>query len=126
LSSLPGLLDENFVARLPLVGDKISPFTDRADIIANSVEAYFDTLGPGEAVLTTSVQYARAARRPIPAVSYPFRAGQGILRYLLSGLGGTAADAELTSISRNEPDIPTNIVDGPNMITFGATNIFPL
>lgn len=126
LASLPDLLDSSYVARLPLVGDKISPYTDRADIIAKSIESYFDSLGPGEVIPTSSVQYARAARRPLPAVQYPFRAGQGVLRYLLSGLGGTAADAELTSISRNEPDVPTNIVDGPNMVTFGATNIFPL
>jgi len=126
LTSLPDLLDANFVTRLPLVGDKLSPYTDRADIIAESSEAYFDTLGPGEMVLSNDVRYSRTARRPIPAVQYPYRAGQGILRYLLSGLGGTAADAQLTSISRNEPDVPTNIVDGPNMITFGATNIFPL
>ena len=41
-------------------------------------------------------------------------------------LGGTAtAAAELSLISRNDPDLPASIPDGPNMVTFGHANIFP-
>src|SRR6185295_10631327 len=126
LTSLPSMYDDAGVSRKPQVGDRLSPFTDRANIIAKSVEAYFDSLGPGELVASDSVRYARAARQPKPAVQYPTRAGQGMMRYILSGLGGTAADAELTSISRNDPDLPTNMIDDPNMVTFGPTNVYPL
>ena len=45
---------------------------------------------------------------------------------MTSALGSSTSDAELTLITRNEPDVPTNIVDGPFMITFGVTNLFPL
>jgi hypothetical protein len=126
LNSVPVLYDETKTARIPLIGDRISPFTDRLNTIAKSVEAYFDSLGPGEVVASTDMRFARAARSPTPSVQYPIRAGQGVLRYLLSALGGVAADAELTSISVNEPSLPTNVTDGPNMITFGAMSVFPL
>lgn len=108
------------------VSDRLSPFTDRKDILAEAIEAYFDSLGPGEAVLSTDPRFARAARQPRPSQEAPIRAGQAILSYVISALGGTAADAELTYISRNEPDVPTNITDGPNMVTFGHINVFPL
>lgn len=108
------------------VGDRLSPYTDRAPILAESMEAYFDSLGPGEVVDSDDVRFARGARQPRPSVEAPIRAGQGLLSYVIQGLGGTAADAELVSISRNEPDLPTNVVDGPNMVTFGHTNVFPL
>lgn len=126
LSSLPELYDDTKTARDPLVGDRISPYTDRLAIVAKSVEAYFDSLGPGEVISSSDSRFARAARRPTQAMQFPIRAGQGVLRYLLSGLGGVAADAELSYISRNEPDVPTNVTDGPNMVTFGAMSIFPL
>lgn len=108
------------------VGDRLSPYTDRAEILAESIEAYFDSLGTGEIVPTGDPRFARAARQPRPAQESPIRAGQSILSYVITALGGTAADAELTSISRNEPDLPTNVVDGPNMVTFGHINVYPL
>lgn len=108
------------------VGDRLSPFTDRLTIIAEAMEGYFDGLGPGEVVLPSDTRAARAARQPRPANKFPIRAGQAIISDLLDALGGTAADIELTSISRNDPDLPTNIIDGPNMVSFGACNIYPL
>lgn len=108
------------------VGDRLSPYTDRVGIIAESMEGYFDSLGPGEVVQPTDVRAARAARQPRPADRYPIRAGQAIVGDVLDALGGTAADGELTIVSRNEPDLPTNVTDGPNMVTYGDCNIFPL
>jgi hypothetical protein len=126
LATAPVLYDGGGGERLPMEGDRISPFTDRAGIMAEAIEAYFDSLGPGEMIDPESASFVRSARRPLANVRWPQRAGQGILRYLLSGLGGTAADAELTQITRNEPDLPTNVTDGPNMVIFGAINVFPL
>lgn len=108
------------------VGDRLSPYTDRATLIAESMESYFDSLGPGEVVTPTDTRAARAARQPRPATKYPLRAGQALVGYVLDALSGTAADGELTAISRNEPDLPTNITDGPNLVTFGDVNIYPL
>lgn len=105
-------------------GMRVSPYTDRADIIGEALESYFDGLGPGEVVPATDVRYPRAKR--YPARTYPSRAGQGLVTVLVEALGGTAADAELTSISRTEPDLPQSAVDGPNMVTLGHLNVAPL
>ncbi len=108
------------------VGDRLSPYTDRAAIIAESMEGYFDSLGPGDVVSATDQRAARAARQPSPTEKFPIRAGQALIGDLLEALGGTTSDIELTDISRNEPELPTNMSDGPNMITFGHVNLFPL
>lgn len=126
LSTIPTLYNSVGGTRIPVVGDRLSPYTDRAAIIAEGLESYFDSLGPSEVVATTDSRFARAARQPRPSQEAPIRAGQALISYLTNALGGSAADAELTSISRNEPDLPTNITDGPNLITFGHLNIYPL
>lgn len=129
LSAEPLMYDENGAPRTtPVieVGDRLSPYTDRAQLIAESAEAYFDSLGPGEVVPTDSTLAARAVRQPRPADQYPIRAGQSLVGVVLDALSGTAADGELSLISKNEPALPTNVTDGPSMITFGHFNIFPL
>ncbi len=108
------------------LGDRISPYTDQFTAIAEAVESYFDTLGPGEVVQSADPRFARAARQPAPADDFPIRAGQAVIGTIQDALGGVSADSELTEISRNEPDLPTNIVDGPFYVTFGNTNVFPL
>ena len=129
LNSEPLMYDDAGAQRVTpviAVGDRLSPYTDRATIVAETMEAYFDSLGPGEVVSPSDLRAVRAARQPRPADKYPIRAGQALISYLIDALGGTAADAELTFISRNDPDLPTNITDGPNIVTFGDANIFPL
>ena len=129
LNTEPVMYDDTQVARTtPVIqtGNRISPFTDRLAIVADAMEGYFDSLGPGEVVSTTDVRAARAARQPRPSDKFPIRAGQALVGDILDALGGTAADAELTLITRNDPDLPTNIIDGPNLVTFGDCNIFPL
>lgn len=109
------------------VDDRISPYTNQLETIAESFETYFDTLGPGELVdLDTDPRAARAFRHPAPNILYPYRAGSTILTQLLDDLAGIATDAELTSISRNEPDLPGQIIDGPNQVILGHASIFPL
>lgn len=108
-------------------GQRLSPYTDRLTIIAESIEAYFDELGPGEVVdLDTDVLADRAARYPGPSSYYPYRAGHVVLARLIESLGGSTSDAELTSISRNEPDLPGDVVDGPNIVTLGKLSVFAL
>ena len=126
LNTPPQLFDADGLSRDIVVGDRISPFTDRLDVVAEATETYFDSLGPGEVVADSDLRFARAARQPRPSNQSPIRAGQAILSVLLDALAGSAVDAELTRISRNDPDLPTNIVDGPNIVTFGDLNIYPL
>ncbi len=77
-------------------------------------------------VQSADPRFARAARQPAPADDFPIRAGQAVIGTIQDALGGVSADSELTEISRNEPDLPTNIIDGPFYVTFGNTNVFPL
>lgn len=108
-------------------GDRLSPYSDRLTVIAEALEDYFDTLGPGEVIdLDTDIRAARALRYPRPSQQSPIRAGQAMLAPLIEALGGLAPDAELTYISRNEPDLPGDISDGPNIVTLGDVNIHPL
>jgi hypothetical protein len=108
-------------------GDRLSPYTDRLTVVAEALEDYFDSLGPGEVVdLTTDTRAARAFRYPTPSQESPSRAGQSMLAVIIEALGGLVPDAELTYISRNEPDLPGDISDGPNIVTLGDVNIHPL
>jgi len=106
---------------------RLSPYTDRLDVLAESIEAYFDELGPGEVVdLDTDPRAPRAARYPRATNYYSSRAGQVMLARMIEALGGATADVELTSISRSEPDLPGDISDGPNIVVLGNVSIFPL
>jgi hypothetical protein len=110
-----------------LVGMRVSPRTDQLETIAAALESYFDSLGPGELVdLQVSALGARAFRFPVPSDVYPNRAGQAIIPYLVEALGGIASSANLDSISRETPDLPGSISDGPNMVTLGKVNIYAL
>jgi hypothetical protein len=109
-----------------VVGDRISPYTDRADVIASAIETYFDTLGPGEIVPPADLRASRAVRQPLTTSRYPWRAGQAVVSTVADAVGAVASDVELSVITRTVPDQPGNISDGPNLITLGKVNIYPL
>jgi hypothetical protein len=109
------------------IGQRISPATVQDQTIAISFEEFFDSLGPGEVVdLATSALGARGFRFPEPSDSFPERAGQIIIPFLVDALGGVASSANLDSISDEEPSLPGSISDGPNMVTLGKVSIYPL
>ena len=109
------------------VGQPISPATEQDQIIALSFEEFFDSLGPGEVIdLSTSAVGVRGFRFPQPSDSFPQRAGQIIIPFLIDALGGVASSANLDSVSVETPDLPGSISDGPNMVTLGKVSIYPL
>jgi len=109
------------------IDDRLSPYTSQLETIALSMESYFDSLGPGELVdLDTDPRAARAFRHPAPNIAYTYRAGSAVLTQIINDLSGVATDAELTSISRNDPDLPSQAIDGPNQVILGHASIFPL
>jgi hypothetical protein len=108
-------------------GDLLSPYTDRLDIIAQALTNYFDLLGPGEVVdLDTDPRGGRAFRYPPPSQKYTSRAGEAVITRVLEELGGVAPDVSLPYISRNDPDLPSDVVDGPNIVTLGEVGVYPL
>ncbi len=109
------------------VSTSISPYTDRLEVIESALESYFDLIGPGELVnLATDVRAHRAYRYPQVTEEYPPRAGQGVVTTLLDLLAGAAGDAQLVSATVVNPPLPTNITDGPQMITMGRVGIYDL
>lgn len=110
-----------------VLGDAISPKNERALVVAESFEAYFDELGPGEAVDADDIRYVRCARFPRPDQEFPIRAGQGVIARLDDQLGGALSDAELSYISQTEPSVPNDVdelVNGTNLLTLNILGIY--
>lgn len=109
------------------VGDVISPYTDRALVLAQAIEQYFDQLGPGELVeLATDTRAYRAFRFPKPSEGAPQRVGQGMVTVVLDVLGGAASDAELVQSTVSVPVVPAAVTDGPNLITLGQVGCYDI
>ena len=109
------------------VGDYVSPDTERRVEIAEAVEDYFDSLGPGEVInLSTDVRAHRAFRFPEPYEEWPQTAGSTVVTYLHDSLGVALASAEMISMSVTSPTVATYPEDGPFLITLGNLAIYAL
>jgi hypothetical protein len=105
--------------------DLISPDTDRRVIIAETIEAYFDSLGPGELInLSSDSRAHRAYRFPLPSEEYPQEGGSGLTGWLVDALGATLANAVIESISLTAPPVPSDPVQGPQMLVCGTIGIY--
>lgn len=128
--SAGGILYDVVLSALPtktlVVGDWISPWTEKAALIGVGTEEYFDTLGPGELVAATDSRWHRAFRFPQPTELAPQRAGTAVLNVLGDKLGGSLADADLAGISVQVPPIPADPRDGPRLIVAGKLSISAL
>lgn len=108
-------------------GTFISPDTARRVAIAEGIEAFFDSLGPGEVVDTgTDSRAVTAFRRPRPSEEYPQRAGQTIVTFVSDALQSAAADIQLDVVSVATPAVPTDPADGPNQLVVGGINVLPI
>lgn len=108
------------------IGDRISPFTDRLDVIGEAIEQFFDSLGPGQVVADTDTRAERTVRFPATEDEFPIRVTQQVASDVVEALGGVASAGELSNASRNVPDLPVNVTDGPSMVTVGKVNLYPL
>lgn len=107
-------------------GTHISPDTPLRESLALGIEAYFDTLGPGEVVnLTSDSRAHRAVRFPPPSEEYPQRAGSSIVGVLQEYLGSSLSDASLASISLATPSLPTDPTLGPRLLVAGDMGVYP-
>jgi uncharacterized phage protein gp47/JayE len=113
-----------------VVGDVISPFSSRALLLASTIEAYFDALGPGELIDVSpssgDSRRGRAFRFPKPNEEYPQRAGTGVLSFLQDALGASLSDSVLESISVSTPPLPSDIILGPRLLVAGKIGLYSL
>lgn len=117
----------NPVSFVVQVGDRISPYTQQASLISDTLTAYFDELGPGEVVdLVNDARGGRAFRHPTPAEGYPTGVTATGATRLLEALGAIVSDVQLTTISKTAPDLPGSVSDGPNQLVLGRVYIAPL
>jgi hypothetical protein len=108
------------------VGDFISPDTGKRDLLGQTVEAYFDGLGPGEIVdLARDDRAHRAFRFPKPNEELPSRAGSSITSRLTDAMGYSLSDAQLLSMSVNAPAVPADPILGPSLLTVGRVAVYP-
>ncbi|MEE9395189.1 MAG: baseplate J/gp47 family protein [Planctomycetota bacterium] len=123
LSAAPSF---TLVAGGATVGSRISPDTERRALIAETIESYFDSLGPGELIdLNTDTRSHRAFRFPRPNEEFPQRAGSAIIAHLQDALGATLADAQQPEVSPTTPTLPTDPVDEPSLLVAGDVGIYP-
>lgn len=106
------------------IGNRISPYTDRAEEIAVALEQYFDLLGPGEVVASSDPRWARAARRPFPSVRYPAKIGTTLETSVADMLGTAASDVSAPVVSRTVTDLSGDLANGPNMMILGAVSVY--
>ena len=54
------------------------------------------------------------------------RAGQSVINFVQESVGSALADSTLDVISQSLPTVPTDVIDGPGMLTLGKFAIYPL
>ena len=102
------------------------PRVNSATVIAEAIEAYFDTLGPGEVIdLTDDDRAHRAMRQPLQSEEDPARAGAGVLTFLQEALQAALSDNALDSISSQVPTVPADAVLGPAYMVPGHVGFYP-
>lgn len=109
------------------LGSYISPENAQLDVIGETTEAYFDTLGPGEVVdLEQSVVGARAQRFPSHAEEFPQRAGSAFETMLDDALGSALSARDMPYVSVLVPPVPTSPATGPGLLVAGRAAVYAL
>lgn len=107
-------------------GMPVSPYTARHELIAATITAYFDSLGPGEVIdLEADNRAHRAYRFPEPSEELPQRAGQSVTNYLQDAMGSALADSGVLDQSITDPPLPADIADGPSYLVAGQIGVYP-
>jgi uncharacterized membrane protein len=109
-------------------GSIISPSTKHREAIAESIEAYFDGLGPGQVVASTDPRFSRSKRWPPASI-------QGSDGFSINTMGAWISDAigpalgalgvELIDATPSLTSVPATPYDGPRMLTIGHVGIEP-
>lgn len=108
-----------------MVGDLVSPDTERRSLIDLAIENYFDELGPGEVIdLQNDDRAHRAFRFPVPEEERQYRAGSAITVWVTEALGVNTADVLLHSITQSVPTPPYYVIQGPNLLAADRVAVY--
>jgi hypothetical protein len=108
-------------------GDIICPDTELRDDIAEAVEAYFDSRGPGQLIdLDTDPRAHRAFRFPPVEDEWPTRVGSDMLTYITDALGSVAGDATLENVVTSQPPQAVDPSSGPFRLTIADFGVYAL
>jgi hypothetical protein len=122
VESAPGTYDVTLSTPATLVvGQSVSPFSSLHETIAETVEAYYDEICPGELVDSLDLRFHRAYRDPRNSAAKNYRVGSTVINRLQDSLGPALVDGTAT-YDLTEPGLPDSVVDGPKMLTLG--NLF--
>lgn len=108
-----------------VLGAVVSPACANYEAITSAVQNYFDERGPGE-LWAVNPEVDRCIRQPFVDDERPCRVGSEVGMRVIEALGGTSSNATVQYISKTMPSYPTNIIDGPFMLTLGKLGVYPL
>lgn len=119
------------------LGSVISPYTqfagtlDEQGAVPLAVQAYFDSLGPGEVIdLDNDPRGARAYRWPEPSEEAPSQAGQSIVTTMFQQLGPALSSASVLFLSGavnsvRTPSLPLDLSQqGPSLLTIQDFGVY--
>jgi hypothetical protein len=98
----------------------------RHSTLSQAIEAYFDSVGPGEVVnLSGDVRSDRAARFPSQQEEATAGVGTTIVSFLEDAFGASLMNA-MPEFSVLTPALPTTPIAGPHKLTLGRLRVFPI
>lgn len=106
-------------------GVYIMPDNGKRLSIAQAIESYFDSLGPGEVVESTDDRAHRALRFPEPYDEAPQVAGSGVVSFLRDALQAALANEQVVSVSSTTPTVPSDPLTGPSLMVAGNVAVYP-
>lgn len=107
------------------IGDTICPDNGHRVAIAVGAETYFDQLGPGQLLPTTSNLYYKAERFPYEDEDAPSTVGSLILSFIRESVGASIIGETLVSPSLASPVVATDPALPPHHLVLGQLGIYP-
>ncbi len=107
----------------------VSPMIARHAIVSAMVEEYFDELGPGDLFdVATDPRGSRCRRFPDTLDAFPSRAGGVLAVRIMEALGSSASDAVVPAgfPTTAIPTYPTDVEDGPSLLTIDNVGVYQL
>ncbi len=110
----------------PVVGSRLSPWSDSLEDVARAVYATFLTLGPGEMIATPPEGQRRQRREPEAPTYAPSKITQAMIEDgLKSDVVPSVKDRALVEGDGAAPSIPLSVGSAVYLLTLGDLAVFP-